>query len=230
MNRNPTTELLSFAAAQGADLAGVAELSRISPERILISGQIRQRMKYAVVAAIRLSETVLAEITDHPTRSYYHHYRMVNLALDQLALKIVRFLQDHGFSAYPVPASQLLDWNNQKGIFSHKHAALEAGLGWIGRNNLLVTPEYGSQVRLVSVLTDAPLEAAEPLRQDCGACRACLDACPADAIADDPLSFDHHRCYAQLDRFVKQRIVGQHICGVCVRTCGPKPPHVSTSS
>ncbi|MEA3311998.1 MAG: epoxyqueuosine reductase, partial [candidate division WOR-3 bacterium] len=94
MSKNLTTELLSFANGQGADLAGVAELAQIAPEHILVSEGIRQRMKCAVVAAIRLSEAVLAEITDHPTKSYYHHYRMVNLALDQLALKIVRFLQD----------------------------------------------------------------------------------------------------------------------------------------
>lgn len=222
MSKNLTTELLSFANGQGADLAGVAELSRISPERILISDQIRKRMKYAVAAAIRLSEAVLAEITDHPTKTYYYHYRMVNLALDQLGLRITRFLQERDFAAYPVPASQLLDWKNQKGIFSHKHAALQAGLGWIGRNNLLVTPEYGSQVRLISVLTDAPLEPSKPIRQDCGACRACLDVCPAQAIADDPAAFDHQRCYAKLDSFVRQHLVGQHICGVCVRTCSPR--------
>jgi epoxyqueuosine reductase len=222
MSKNLTDELLGFTLAQGADLAGIAGLSRIAPEHILLSPKVKKRMDYAVVAAIRLSQAVLAEITDHPTRTYYHHYRTVNMALDRLALKITGFLQSRGGSAYPVPASQITDWKHQKGIFSHKHAALEAGLGWIGRNNLLVTPQFGSQVRLVSVLTDAVLEASEPLGQDCGACRACLDVCPADAIADDPAAFDHHRCYEKIDSFVRQHLVGQHICGICVRACSPE--------
>jgi len=218
MSPNLTAELCEFVKEQGADLVGAADLSELPAERNLVSGDFSR----AVVAAIRLSQAILAEITDRPTKTYYHHYRMVNMALDQLGLLISRFLQSRGFSAYPVPASQLVDWNDQRGAFSHKHAAVQAGLGWIGRNNLLVTPQYGAQIRLVSVLTDAPLEPSYPLNEDCGACRACLDVCPAEAIADDPASFDHHRCYAQLDLFVKQRIIGQHICGVCVRACGPE--------
>ncbi|TKJ39903.1 hypothetical protein CEE36_09985 [candidate division TA06 bacterium B3_TA06] len=222
MSQSLTAELISFSKERGADLFGIADLSRISPERNLVSDALKTRLKYAVVGAIRLSETVLSEITDHPTKSYYHHYRMVNMALDQLALSVTRFLQERDFAAYPVPASQITDWKNQQGIFSHKHAAVQAGLGWIGRSNLLVTPQFGSQVRLVSVLTDAPLEAAKPLHEDCGVCRACLAVCPAEAIKDDPAAFDHHRCYAQLDSFVRKRIVGQHICGICVRACSPE--------
>lgn len=211
-------ELHQFSKNSGADLVGVADLSLISPER----NQVKGNFTRVVVAAIRLSQAVLSEITDHPTKTYYHHYRMVNMALDQLGLSITRFLQSRDHSAFPVPASQLVDWENQRGIFSHKHGAVAAGLGWIGRNNLLVTPEYGSQIRLVSVLTEAPLEPTESVSSDCGSCRACLDVCPAQAIADDPLVFDHQLCYRWLDRFVKQRIVGQHICGVCVRVCSPE--------
>lgn len=222
MSQSLTAELISFSKDRGADLVGIADPSRISPERNLISEQVKKGMSRVVVAGIRLSEAILAEITDHPTKSYYHHYRIVNMALDQLALSITRFLQERDFAAYPVPASQITDWKNQQGIFSHKHAAVQAGLGWIGRSNLLVTTQFGSQVRLVSVLTDAPLEAAEPLHEDCGVCRACLAVCPAEAIADDPAAFDHHRCYAQLDSFVRKRIVGQHICGICVRACSPE--------
>lgn len=220
MSQSLVTELLEFAKAKGADLVGVAELSRIA--RNLISEEVAKQMNYVVVAAIRLSQAILSEITDRPTKTYYHHYRMVNMALDQLALQTSSLLQERGFSAYPIPASQLIDWDNQLGIFSHKHAGVQAGLGWIGRNNLLVTPQYGSQVRLVSVLTDAPLEPGQPLDENCGACRACLSVCPADAIEDDPAAFDHQRCYAQIDQFVRKRIVGQHICGVCVRVCSPE--------
>jgi len=217
---NLSAELLYFARENGAGLIGVADMAKIAQQRILVSKGVRELMNYAVVMAIRLSEAILSEIMNSPTKTYYHHYRTVNFALDQLALKITRFLQSKGYFAYPVPASQVVDWENQQAIFSHRHAAVQAGLGWIGRNNLLVTPRYGAQLRLVSVLTNAPLEASQPLDEDCRTCRACLDVCPAQAIADDPEMFDHHRCYAQINWFIKQRIVGQHICGICVKACG----------
>lgn len=222
MSENLTAELDEFTKSNGADLFGVADLTRMVPEHNLLNQSLKDTFTRAVVAAIRLSGAVLAEVTDHPTKTYYHHYRTVNFALDQLAVNVTGFLQARGFSAYPVPASQLVDWERQRGVFSHKHAAVAAGMGWIGRNNLLVTSRFGSQVRLVSVLTDAPLEPDSPSNLDCGACRACVDVCPASAIADDPALFDHKRCYAQLDEFVRKRLAGHHICGICVRAC--KPP------
>ncbi len=213
-----TSDLIAFTIKEGADLVGVADISFLSPERNLVQ---EKKYKYSVIAALKLSSAVLEEIADHPTKTYYHHYRMVNMALDQLALKVYRYLEKKGFSAYPVPASQLVDWEKQRGMFSHKHAAVEAGLGWIGRSNLLVTPEFGSQVRLVSVLTDAPLEPGTRLIKDCGTCRACIEVCPASAIAEDPELFDHERCYSQLDTFVRKHVAGQHICGICVKACRP---------
>ncbi|HUW63516.1 MAG TPA: hypothetical protein VMW83_02285 [Spirochaetia bacterium] len=63
------------------------------------------------------------------------------------------------------------------GDLSHKHAARAAGLGVLGRNSLLITPQYGNRVDLVSVITDLDLE-PDSLPH----CRLCLDACPAGAL------------------------------------------------
>jgi epoxyqueuosine reductase QueG len=97
-----------------------------------------------------------------------------------------------------------------------------AGLGWIGRNNLLVNPELGSRHRLVTILTDMPLVPGRPLDRDCGDCFACLQTCPAQAIKENEEDFDHWACFDKLKEFRRQ-VVGQHICGVCVKACkGPK--------
>jgi epoxyqueuosine reductase QueG len=64
-----------------------------------------------------------------------------------------------------------------------------------------------------------PLHANPALEQDCGGCEACISACPAGAIKTEPSGFDHLGCYDMLNRFRKERNIGHHICGVCVKIC-----------
>jgi epoxyqueuosine reductase len=162
---------------------------------------------------------VLAEIEEHPTLLYFNHYRQVNNFLDQSALKLAVFIQEQGYKVMPIPTSQVIDWQNQKGHLSHKKIALAAGLGWIGRNNLLVTPQYGAQVRLVTILTDMPLTVDKPLAVDCGKCQACIATCPAKAIKELQQDFDHQACFVQLKEFQRKKYVPQYICGICVKAC-----------
>ena len=65
------------------------------------------------------------------------------------------------------------------GQISHRAVAHQAGLGWIGRNLLLVTPEFGPRIRLITVITYAELDQGPvPLPNRCGTCPACIDSCP----------------------------------------------------
>jgi len=64
-----------------------------------------------------------------------------------------------------------------------------------------------------------PLAADKPLETDCGKCRACLEPCPAQAIKELREDFDYQECYEKLKEFKRSGIVGQHICGVCVKAC-----------
>ena len=76
-----------------------------------------------------------------------------------------------------------------------KQYAVEAGLGWIGRQSLLVTPEYGTYVLLGELVLNAEVdEYDKPLeRVGCGECRRCIDACPTGAIVK-PMTIDTSRC------------------------------------
>ncbi len=69
------------------------------------------------------------------------------------------------------------------------------------------------------MLTDMPLETDKPLEGDCGVCQKCLKPCPAQAIKEKKEEFDHMACFEKLKEFRKMGIVGQHICGVCVKAC-----------
>ena len=212
------SSLKKFCLNQGADLFGVAAISDIK-DTFLVSQEITSRFHVALSLGVRLSSAVLEEIENVPTRLYFHHYRTVNVYLDQLALKSANFIQKKGFDALPIPASQILDWQNQRAHLSHKKIGHLAGLGWIGRNNLLVNKELGSRLRLVTVLTNMPLKEDSPCKDACNECMLCVKACPAGAIKQDSLDFDHIGCFEKLKEFQKQRLVDQYICGVCVNVC-----------
>jgi epoxyqueuosine reductase QueG len=182
---------------------------------------VSESLGYGIVIGMRLSQPVLDTVADAPTWTYYHHYRMVNIALDQAALGIAGACRRKGFRAFPVPASQILDWGLLRGHLSHKSMGESAGLGWRGRNNLLVNPRYGSMVRYATVLTDLPLpdRGCEEKDTGCGKCRRCSSVCPVGAIHDDPAAFDIDRCAAQLRRFSREEKLNTLICGLCVRVC-----------
>lgn len=231
MHLDIDNQIRSLAASLDTDYYGVADLS---PARDFIRTQGGERTsKYprGVVAGIRLQDSVvdLLPEKDKEGAILYRHtaYDVVNTALDQVALRIANTLQREGYEAFPVPASKRTDDENICGIFSQKLAAHIAGLGWIGKSCLLVTPEHGPRVRWVTVLTNAPLRptgiSVEPR---CGECTACVDICPVHAFTGKPFSPDEPRearfDATACDRYFKklekeQGIAG--VCGLCIWVC-----------
>lgn len=216
--RENADRLKKSALELGFSLAGIADISEVRTE-FHLPEDLRNRFDRAVVLGKRVLDGVLEDIADHPTALYFHHYRQLNFFLDRAAFLLASEIQASGFLALPIPASQILDSEKQIAHVPHKKIAVLSGLGHIGRNNLLVHPSFGSRIRLVTVLTDMPLEADRPTGADCGSCRACLPRCPAGAIHERPEDFEHRRCFEQLEEFRRRRYVSQHICGICVKAC-----------
>lgn len=212
--------LEGFSRRTEIEIFGVADITQVRSE-FRLNRELRDSFGRAVVLGKRVLDSVLDDIDDRPTALYFHHYRQLNFFLDRTALLLASFIRDRGFRALPIPASQLVDWEKQQAHLSHKKLGRLAGMGWIGRNNLLVHPEFGSQFRLVTVLTDMPLEAGRPSAGDCGECYRCLASCPAGAIQAKQEDFDHLACFEKLKEFRRSGIVGQFICGVCVKACHP---------
>ncbi len=209
-------ELKSLVMSLGACAFGVAEVKKIK-DGIFLKPELVDGLGYCVSFAVALSGKILESIIDRPNQLYYFHYQRVNIIIDSISLRLNDFIQKAGYDSLPVPASQVIDWDNQTGHVSHRHAAYGAGIGWRGKNNLIVNPHYGSGIRLGTVLTNLPLVADNPTQNNCAECRVCIDACPAQAIKSN--GYDKELCRAKLKEFMRTEKIGQMICGVCVKAC-----------
>ena len=210
--------LKALAFDQGAKLFGVAEIEPLKKYFLLSPAELAG-LKFGVSIGVVLSRAVLDGIKDRPTLLYKWHYRQANNLLDKIAFILTEEIIERGYKALPVPASQIVDWEKQRGHISHRMLGEAAGLGWRGKNNLLVNEEYGSQFRLVSVLTNLPLKVDKPVEFGCGDCTKCIDACPVGALGQTPADYDFDKCFGLLTTFSKQRGIGAHICGICVKVC-----------
>jgi len=227
---SPDTRIRALALSLDADYYGVADLI---PARDFIrnqGGDTVARYPRAIVMGMVLHDSIVDLLPDRDTAGaiLYRHctYDVVNLALDQIALKVANALRREGFEAFPVPASKRTDDEHICGPFSQKLAAHLAGLGWIGKSCLLVTPDHGPRVRWVTVLTDAPLEpTGTPIESRCGKCTECVDICPVSAFTGRPFREDEPREVrfdaAACDRYFreKEKDTGVAVCGLCLWVC-----------
>ena len=213
-------ELEKILKEAGADLVGFSSLSENrSPEH--------PEYGYAVTIVRKLSRAVIKTINGAPTMEYFQHYRATNARLDSIALDAVSFIENAGYLALPVAASQSTPdkKDEYRGIFPHKTGAVLSGLGFIGKNGLLIT-EYGSAVRLATVLTDMPLSAQKEIKPClCGDCQICKNACPAGAItgeryvigAERSTIFDAKKCSEHMKTY--KNIGRGAVCGICISVC-----------
>lgn len=208
----------------GVREVGVADLEAGSRQVPDIFERVGASYPRAVVMAMPLNPATLEGVIDAPTPLYFHAYRQLNYRLDVAASRVAEALIEAGYRSLAIAASQIVGRDPPRGHVSHRHVAAAAGIGWTGRSGLLVTPAYGARVRLVSVLTEAPLDAGSPMPFSCGGCVRCAKVCPAHAISASGGRFDLEACYLKLTEFTRIPYVGQHICGVCVKACAPDNP------
>jgi epoxyqueuosine reductase len=106
--------------------------------------------------------------------------------------------------------------------------AKRSGQGWIGKNTLLIHPKKGSYFFLAEIILDVELEYDHPMRDHCGTCTRCIDACPTDAISPEGYILDGSKCISYLTIELKSQIPesfkGQmeewiYGCDICQEVC-----------
>lgn len=103
-----------------------------------------------------------------------------------------------------------------------------AGVGWLGKSTMMITPSAGPWVLIGSVVTDAEIPATPTMRRSCGTCTACIPACPTDAIVS-PGVLDANRCIAavlqrpgSMPRHLRTAVGGRvYGCDECLAACPP---------
>jgi epoxyqueuosine reductase QueG len=212
----------------GASLVGFADLNGVAA--LPLSDWPR-----AVSMAVALDPAALETVRDGPTTEYYGEYQRVNRVLNEIAGRTAELIFGLGYGAEPFPATvpdspRGADWLKTLSVpFQHKTAATRAGLGWVGKNALLITPQFGPRIRLATVLTDMPLPVGEPITAGrCGECTACACACPARAIQgvewqaglERDLLVDARACLNTARGLLRERVGADNaVCGVCVAVC-----------
>lgn len=190
-------EIKEKARALGADLVGIADSAEINanppdPDDPRIPANISDHdAGQVIVLAKRLSSGV-TRIQRWDERHKYYNDELTMATLEEIALELVLWLEKKGYPALLVPPTHVDPWRyrgdptaHMKPLLALDHCAVEAGMGTLGLNQQLLTPEYGPRVMLAGVLATVPVEAGSRMTEalcrgpECG---RCLSACPGDVV------------------------------------------------
>jgi len=204
----------------GAKLVGITEVNQdyvythIGRRPGKYGKKVELNHKYAIIFAVEMDYQMIGGAPNLPViiesgKQYIEAAR--------IALVIAYYLRQLGY-----PARAHIDANYQAMLPA---VAVDAGLGEIGRNNLLITKPYGARVRLGMITTDFPLIPDKPIlfgvQGFCQRCRKCADNCPSKAISPgkkevirgiEKWEFDPERCFAYWNS------IGTD-CALCIYTC-----------
>jgi len=219
MTKDLASAVRKYALREGADIVGVSSArSYDAAPKGYRPCDLMEGAKSVVSLAVVLPSAALENV---PSREYSVSYTKGNDEANRIAFRLSRYLEDEGYRAIHVPASPPYDVRRNMGDLSHRHAAVLAGLGVLGKNSLLLNPKYGARIRLVSVITDAFLKPDKEMDVDlCGSCVRCIRACPAKALKGKGV-VDKEACDRQHVLVGRRlQLAGpEQVCGVCISVC-----------
>ena len=225
-------ELERLARGNHIDYFGIAGLESKQIKDFIHTqgGDIFSTYSRAVTIGIAIPNAIVDMLptANDAIRSIYRHqiYDVIAARLSAMSSVMTSCLQAAGHSVFPIPGAIVgVDKERLAALFSDKLAPHLAGLGWIGKSCMLITPDRGPRVIWGTILTDAPLPpTGVPLQSGCGSCRACVDICPAraytgrnfDEAEPREARFDAYACWA----YVQENLAAKgQTCGLCLYAC-----------
>lgn len=227
--QSPVTadEIKDKAKALGADIVGIADGAAMNenppdPADPRRPSDITDHDADRVIVIGKRLNSGTTRLTRWDERHKYYNDELTLTRLEETALELVLWLEQQGYPALIVPPTHVDPWRyrgnpdeHMKPLLSLDHAAVEAGLGTLGLNLQLLTPEYGPRVMLSAVLCSVPVEPdnkqedALCLGPECG---RCLSACPGDVVGHwerDWKACDRYRSphgFFQLTEYLEEMI------------------------
>ncbi|MCL1803537.1 MAG: epoxyqueuosine reductase [Eubacteriaceae bacterium] len=217
-----TERLYTLLKSEGAAIAQAGSLLEVAPEE-------RRGMPVGVSIACAFEPHVIRGIQDGPTLEYFAHYQKLNDMLDSLAEQGAEFLKSEGYSAIAMTRAETAAVSAALTTpLPHKTVATRAGVGFIGKCALLITRQYGSAIRLISILTNAPVDLSEPINKSyCGKCMDCASVCPGSAPTGQNWALGKERssffnagaCQKAASAQAAAIGVNYTLCGKCIAAC-----------
>lgn len=211
----------------GADLVGIADGKLMDanppyPDDPRRPSDITELDAGRVIVLAKKLGSGVARILPWGDRHKFYNDELALSMLEETSLELVYWLEDRGYPAIIVPPTHVDPWRYQDDpkqhmttLLSLPHAAVEAGLGTLGLNLQLLTPEYGPRVVLTAVLCSAEIECDRKMAQSLclgPECGRCLKTCPPDAVKQwdrDWPACDSHRSpygFAKLSGHIEKLI------------------------
>ena len=222
MSLEMTSAIRNLLLEEGSDIVGIADLSPCEnlPDRELSTG---------IVYGIALDPIVIRKLREGPCMEYLLEYKKVNGKLNEIAERLLDDLLSKGYSAFSIGSTtEKFDRDSLSADFPHKTAAIRAGLGWVGKCDLLITKRFGSALRFNTVITNAPLICDDPATHSlCSECQACVQACPVKAPSGKEWEpglyrdefLDIRSCYLHCRDICSRNGLAATICGICIEAC-----------
>lgn len=210
-------EIENLLKNQGTKLIHFVSISHLDERQ-------NRQLPNAIVFALPLTAAYIKKVFDTPNYVQARvddnfnfdddEYLQTEHKTGKIADQLTMFIIQKGYKAISqsdeaLLAEGLFNFERKESILPHKTIALLSGAGWIGKNNLLITPEYGAAQCLGSVLTDAPLETVlhDPLSPECGNCNICMKICEKKVLNGKTWSTTLSR----------DEIVDVYKCNTCIK-------------
>ncbi|MFC1989379.1 4Fe-4S double cluster binding domain-containing protein [Chloroflexota bacterium] len=224
-------ELEHLTKSLGVRYFGVADLTPARDFIVQQGGDFLGEYRYGVALGYPLATGYVDMLPYQNSRAalttyrFMHHH--VDHWLDMVNVQVSCLIENAGYKALPVPTDEIMDRTQHLSVFSLKIPFHLAGLGWMGKNNLVITPEIGPRLRLGAVLTSAPMAifASGTMASQCGDCQICVEACPIGALSgkdfdpneDREARVDVNKCVGY--RREREKEQGAFVCGLCMYAC-----------